>query len=83
MNRCYPNNLKNCEYETFCSFAHSENDIVIELIHNLEYDDDFYMFYFKSVWCPFNLTQHDKALCVYAHNWQDYRRKPNIYIYEN
>ena len=65
----YPNNLVNCDYGTYCSFAHSENDIVIELIHNLEYDDDFYMFYFKTVWCPFNLTSHDKALCVYAHNW--------------
>ena len=52
----YPNNLQNCEYGVFCSFAHSENDILIELIHNLEYDDDFYMFYFKTVWCPFNLT---------------------------
>ncbi|KAL4492433.1 hypothetical protein ABPG72_005568 [Tetrahymena utriculariae] len=78
----YPNNINQCEYGVFCSFAHSENDIVIELIHNLEYDDDFYMFYFKTVWCPFNLAQHDKALCVYAHNWQDYRRKPSQFYYE-
>jgi len=78
----YPHNLEKCEYGTFCSFAHSENDIVIELIHNYEYDEDFYMFHFKTVWCPFNLTQHDKALCVYAHNWQDYRRKPNLHHYD-
>ncbi|CAD8077629.1 unnamed protein product [Paramecium sonneborni] len=77
----YPNNISQCDYGKFCSFAHSEADIVIELIHNLEYDDDFFMFYYKSVWCPFNLTQHDKALCVYAHNWQDFRRKPQIYQY--
>jgi len=78
----YPNNLEKCDYANFCSFAHNEYDIIIELIHNYEYDDDFYMFHFKTVWCPFNLTQHDKALCVYAHNWQDYRRKPNVCIYD-
>jgi len=78
----YPHSLEKCDYGTFCSFAHNENDITIELIHNYEYDDDFYMFHFKTVWCPFNLTQHDKALCVYAHNWQDYRRKPNVCAYE-
>lgn len=74
----YPLNIDQCEYGKYCSFAHSEEDIVIELIHNLEYDEDFFMFYYKTVWCPFNLTSHDKvnyikyikkALCVYAHNW--------------
>jgi hypothetical protein len=78
----YPANLEKCDYGSFCSFAHSECDIVIELIHNYEYDDDFYIFHFKTIWCPFNLTQHDKALCVYAHNWQDYRRKPNLHNYD-
>ena len=48
----------------------------------MEFDHDFYLKKFKTVWCPFNLTQHDKGLCVYAHNWQDFRRKPNIYEYE-
>ena len=37
------------------------------------------MFYYKTEWCPFNLTTHDKGLCVYAHNYQDFRRKPNEY----
>eukprot|EP01017_Pseudomicrothorax_dubius_P043218 TRINITY_DN7154_c0_g1_i6.p1 TRINITY_DN7154_c0_g1~~TRINITY_DN7154_c0_g1_i6.p1 ORF type:complete len:337 (+),score=23.83 TRINITY_DN7154_c0_g1_i6:72-1082(+) len=78
----FPLNTRGCEYGGFCSFAHSEADIVVELIHNLEYDDDFYMFYFKTVLCPFNLTQHDKAQCVYAHNWQDFRRKPQLHAYE-
>lgn len=52
------------------------------LIHNYAEDDDFYMFYYKTEFCPFNLTEHDKSKCVYAHNWQDYRRKPDIYPYE-
>lgn len=54
----------------------------IDLIHNYVYDMDFFIFYYKTVWCPFNLTSHDKALCVYAHNWQDYRRRPHDYYYD-
>ena len=78
----YPNNLKSCEYGVYCSFAHSENEIIIDLIHNYEFDEDFYMFHYKTIWCPYNLSLHDKALCVYAHNWQDFRRKPHLFEYE-
>jgi len=39
------------------------------------------MFYYKTEFCPFNLTEHDKSKCVYAHNLQDYRRKPDICSY--
>lgn len=78
----FPKNLQNCEYGSYCSFAHNENEILIDLIHNYEYDEDFFLFHYKTVWCPFNLTQHDKGLCVYAHNWQDFRRKPHVYAYE-
>ena len=78
----YPNNLDKCEYGEFCSFAHSELEVRTELIHNYQYDYDFYIFNYKTVWCPFNLSKHEKSLCVYAHNWQDYRRKPNKVKYE-
>lgn len=77
----YPDKISDCEYGDFCSFAHNENEIKIELIHNYVFDSDFYIFHYKTVWCPFNLTTHDKGLCVYAHNWQDYRRKPSEYDY--
>lgn len=43
-------------------------------------DADYYMFYFKTEWCPFN-KDHNKAQCDYAHNWQDFRRKPHIFNY--
>jgi len=29
---------KVCEYDIFCSFAHDENDIRLELIHKLNFD---------------------------------------------
>lgn len=78
----YPGNLDKCDYGIYCSFAHSENDIIVELIHNYEYDKDFFMFIFKTAWCPFNLIPHDRGLCVYAHNYQDYRRKPGVCSYD-
>lgn len=74
----YPYNCANCDYGEYCCFAHSEEDIMIELLHNMEYDEDFYIFYYKTViniitivqvWCPFNYIQHDRGLCVYAHNY--------------
>lgn len=51
------------------------------MIHTMTKDDDFYMFYFKTEWCPFN-KEHNKASCDYAHNWQDFRRKPQLFAYD-
>ncbi|KAL4503067.1 hypothetical protein ABPG72_014296 [Tetrahymena utriculariae] len=74
-------NLNNCEYGNYCSYAHSEQDILIELIHLLEKDDDFYMFHYKTVMCPFiECKQREK--CEYFHNTQDFRRRPDQYSYE-
>ena len=78
----YPKNLELCEYGRYCSFAHEESECLTELIHNYIYDYDFYIFHYKTVSCPFNLNHHVKSLCVYAHNWQDFRRKPNIHNYD-
>ena len=36
---------------------------------------DFFLFYYKTEWCPYNFSKHDKDICVYAHNYQDFRRK--------
>jgi hypothetical protein len=70
----YPDHLEECEYGSFCSFAHSEAELAIELIHEYEKDQKFYMYSFKTQSCPFN-HEHNKSICAYAHNWQDYRRK--------
>lgn len=65
----YPDHLESCEYgAAFCAFAHHENELKIDLLHLMPQDADFYMFYFKTAWCPFPF-EHDKELCVYAHNW--------------
>ena len=71
-----------CEYGEFCSFAHVLSEIKVDLIHKLHKDANFYMYYFKTEWCPFR-KDHHKADCVYAHNWQDFRRKPQLFNYHN
>lgn len=45
-------------------------------------DEDFafYIYYFKTEWCPYN-HEHNKAQCFYAHNYQDFRRRPDIFNY--
>jgi len=77
----YPEKLEGCDYGQFCSFAHSDSEIKVRLIHHNKRTAEFYLYQFKTIWCPF-ITTHDKALCVYAHNWQDYRRNPNLHDYE-
>ena len=78
----YPDRLQECEYGSYCCFAHSDAELKVELIHYFEIDEDFFLYYFKTGWCPFN-HEHNKAACVYAHNWQDFRRKPHLFQYSN
>ena len=44
---------------------------------------DFYIYHFKTVWCPYKDDDHDRKNCVYAHNWQDFRRKPAVFSYSS
>lgn len=77
----YPNELEKCKFGNFCSFAHAENEIRLVLLERFIHDDEFNLFYYKTIWCPKN-NQHDKAQCVYAHNVQDFRRTPLEYFYD-
>lgn len=70
-----------CGYGALCSFAHNEKEIRIELIHKLNKDENFFIYFFKTILCPFN-NKHDKSTCVYSHNLQDYRRCPNKFVYD-
>lgn len=76
----YPNEIEKCPFGEFCSYAHSEEEARVELIHNYAKDRDFFMFHFKTSFCPFSAV-HDRGRCAYAHNWQDYRRPPTEYFY--
>ena len=49
----YTNGSRVCEYGDYCAFAHTEFEISIDLIDKFERDADFYMFHFKTTWCPY------------------------------
>ena len=65
----FPDTIDDCVYDKFCSFAHKETELRIKLLHKMEKVDKFYMYEYKTVYCPFN-NQHDKSSCEYAHNVQ-------------
>lgn len=58
-----------CEYGEYCSFAHGFEELSVELLEQYLPDYDFYLYHFKTVWCPYRENDHDAKLCVYAHNW--------------
>lgn len=43
-----------------CAFAHSENEVTVDLLGKFEKNADFYIFHFKTVWCPYSDTSHPR-----------------------
>lgn len=41
----------------------------------------FYMFMYKTTWCPTKKDCHDSKCCIYAHHLRDFRRPPEIFKY--
>ena len=41
----------------------------------------FYMYKYKSSWCPDQKDSHDTKSCIYAHHMRDFRRPPEIFQY--
>jgi len=65
----YPNRVESCDYGDMCAFAHHESELSVDILEKMNRDADFYMFHFKTVWCPFSDKDHQREICVYAHNW--------------
>ena len=42
-----------CQYNEYCSFAHSDAEIKIELLHEMTKSQDFYDYKYKTIWCPY------------------------------
>jgi len=40
-------------------------------------EDSFYMYRYKTAYCPQKNLKHDWAQCIYAHKLQDFRRAPD------
>lgn len=41
----------------------------------------FYMFKYKTAWCPNKKDSHDSKSCIYAHHLRDFRRPPELFRY--
>ena len=41
----------------------------------------FYMFKYKTAWCPNKKDAHDSKSCIYAHHTRDFRRPPELFKY--
>jgi hypothetical protein len=41
----------------------------------------FYMFKYKTAWCPNKKDSHDSKSCYYAHHTRDFRRPPELFVY--
>ena len=48
--------------------------------HNVE-PFTFYMFKYKTAWCPNKKDSHDSKSCSYAHHLRDFRRPPELFKY--
>lgn len=73
---------KGCAYGPFCSSAHFDEELNIDLLHTYDFDDDFLIFKYKTEFCPF-VKEHNLKKCVYAHSWEDYRRNIILFPYSN
>ena len=63
-----------CGFGQTCPFVHSEAELKLRPLHLLPIDTNFFFFQFKSQFCPFSWQRHNAFTCVYAHNWQDFKR---------
>ena len=43
--------------------------------------EEFFMYYYKTAFCPNTTERHDWAQCIYAHRAQDFRRAPHKFRY--
>jgi len=76
--------VSQCRRGAACAFAHSREEARTPLLTEEQEQqvtsaltEEFFMFKFKTLWCPIGV-QHDWQSCVYAHNYQDARRKVSI-----
>ncbi len=56
------------------------NQNLDELYKNMEVFS-FYMYKYKTSWCPNKKDSHDSKGCIYAHHMRDFRRPPDLFKY--
>ena len=66
-----------CTDGVFCDSVHSFEEAKFRPLHLMPIDRNFLFFHFKSEFCPYSWVTHHAFSCVYAHNWQDFKRPFN------
>jgi len=63
--------------------SNTSNQPIVSLEEYQEYlsQDNFYIYRYKTIYCPQKHLRHSWASCPYAHRNQDYRRAPDKYNY--
>ena len=70
----------NCGLGRFCHSVHANEEAKFRPLHLLPLDRNFLFFSFKSEFCPYSWLPHHAFSCVYAHNWQDFKRPYSPWI---
>jgi len=71
-----------CKQGASCAYAHTREEVLGPVCSEAEerlegVGSDFFMWTYKTQWCPIG-SFHDWQECIYAHNYQDYRRDPRL-----
>jgi len=71
-----------CKQGASCAYAHAREEVLGPVCSEAEerlegVGSDFFMWTYKTQWCPIG-SFHDWQECIYAHNYQDYRRDPRL-----
>ncbi len=61
------------------NFEYLQCDLITEYSKISPYA--FYMYKYKTAWCPNKKDSHDSKSCVYAHHTRDFRRPPELFSY--
>jgi hypothetical protein len=81
MNRSLHNRNIKDDFVLDCLLKAPELNLDLRAMHKTMDLLTFYMYRYKSSWCPDRKDSHDSKSCIYAHHMRDFRRPPEIFKY--
>lgn len=70
----FQKNPKKCQFGEFCPLAHSSKELKIKILNKMKFDNNFLIYSYKTIFCPFSKKSHNKVDCPYAHDLEDFKR---------
>lgn len=81
MNRNFQNKSIKDDFVPKCLLNFNYLNKKLNQIYAKEERYIFYMFYYKTSWCPTKKDSHDSKSCIYAHHTRDFRRPYDLFRY--